>query len=86
MKKLTQITARARPEEQSLDGILANLKTASSLKAAAESSQNADDHSQTNEHRLGYKNIAERVQERVVAKAPFLNVKTELERQPQFRK
>jgi hypothetical protein len=42
--KLTQIDARARPEEQSLDGIPAALKTASSLTAAAVTNQIADDH------------------------------------------
>jgi hypothetical protein len=42
--KLTQIDARARPEEQSLDGIPAALKTASSLTAAAVTNQIEDDH------------------------------------------
>jgi hypothetical protein len=42
--KLTQIGARARPEEQSLDGIPAALKTASSLTAAAVTNQIVDDH------------------------------------------
>jgi hypothetical protein len=69
--KLTQIDARGRPEEQSLDGIPAALKTASSLTAAAVTNQIEGDHSQTNERRLGYRNIAARVRERVVVKAPF---------------